>query len=113
VKNVQIIDAAGNATYSIFQATEMEFKQIFPQSGQDIEIVEDYIGRVGENEATRTLSELWRRLVHKREAKGIHGTLYYEYKGKSKYLPKSKREIDRNEGQLNEAQRALYAKLRK
>jgi hypothetical protein len=112
VKNVQIIDGAENATYSIFQATREEFEQIFPQDGQDIEIIEDYVDRMGKNEASQTLSKLWQRPVHKRDVEGIHGTLYYDYREKSKYLPRSKREIDRHEGQLNEAQRALYAKLR-
>lgn len=112
MKNIQVIDGADNATYSIFRATEEEFKQIFPQVGQDIEIVEDYIIRVGEKEAARTLSALWQTPVPKRDVNGIHGTLYYDHREKSKYLPKSKREIDRDERQLNEAQRALYTKLR-
>lgn len=110
MKNIQIIDGAVNATYSIFQATDEEFEQIFPQGGQDIEIVEDYVDRVGENEAGRTLSQLWGRPVRKRDVQGIHGTLYYDYQKKAKYLPKSKREIDRSG--LNEAEGTLYAKLR-
>lgn len=110
MKNIQIIDGAVNARFSIFQATEEEFEQIFPQAEQDIEIVEDYVSRVGEEEARRTLSELWKRPVHKRDANGIHGTLYYDYRDKAKYLPESKREIDRRN--LNEAERALYEKLR-
>ena len=112
MKNIQVIDGADNATYSIFQATEEEFKQIFPQDGQDLELVEDYIGRAGESEATRTLTEIWGRPIHKRDVQGIPGTLYYDYREKAKYLPKSKREIDRSNGQLNDAERALYAKLR-
>jgi hypothetical protein len=74
--------------------------------------IEDYISRVGENEANRTLSSLWERPIHKSQVHGIHGTLYYDYKEKSGYLPESKREIDRAPGQINKAQRALYAKLR-
>jgi hypothetical protein len=112
MKNIQIVDGAVNATYSIFQATDEEFQTIFPQSGQDLEIVEDYVGRVGEDEAGKILSRIWERPVHKRDAHGIHGTLYYDYKEKAKYLPESKREIDRSAGQINEAERALYAKLR-
>jgi hypothetical protein len=112
VKNIQIIDGAVNATYSIFQATDREFRQIFPGRGQDLEIVEDYINRVGKSNASRTLSKLWKRPIHKRDAQGIHGTLYYDYREKVKYLPKSRREIDRGNG-LNEAERALYAKLRR
>ncbi len=112
MKNIQIIDGAENATYSIFQGTDLEFEKIFPGPGQDIEVVEDYVGRVGETEASRTLSKVWERPIHKRHAHGIHGTLYYDCEEKSKYLPASKREIDRALGQINEAQRALYAKLR-
>ena len=41
MKNIQIIDGAVNATYNIFQATDDEFRQIFPESGQDLEVVED------------------------------------------------------------------------
>jgi hypothetical protein len=112
MKNIQIIDGAVNATYSIFQATNQEFDTIFPGPGQDIELVEDYVSRIGEVEATKTLSTLWERPIHKRDACGIHGTLFYGYKDKAKHLPESKREVDRAVGQINEAERALYAKLR-
>jgi len=40
MKNIQIIDGAGNATFSVFQATDQEFAEIFPD-GRDIELVED------------------------------------------------------------------------
>jgi hypothetical protein len=112
MKNIQVIDGADNATYSIFQATDQEFDAIFPKPGQDIEIVEDYIDRVGQDHADRTLSEIWERPIHKCDAQGIHGTLYYDYKEKSRYLPESKREIDRAAGQMNKAERRLYVKLR-
>jgi hypothetical protein len=112
MKNIQIIDGAVNATYSIFQATEREFDTIFPAPGQDIEIVEDYVSRVGEEQAERTLCELWKRPIHKRDAQGIHGTLFYDYTDRAIHLPQSKREIDRVPAQLNEWERALYAKLR-
>jgi hypothetical protein len=111
VKNIQIIDGAGNATYNIFQATNDEFAEIFPGSGQDIEVVEDYVRRVGEDEARKTLSKVWERPIYKHDVQGIHGTLYYDYKEKARYLPESRREIDRRAG-LNEAERALYARLR-
>jgi hypothetical protein len=111
VKNIQIIDGADNATYNIFQASDDEFAEIFPGSGQDIEVVEDYVRRVGEDEARKTLSKVWERPIYKHDVKGIHGTLYYDYKEKARYLPESRREIDRRAG-LNEAERALYARLR-
>jgi hypothetical protein len=112
MKNIQIIDGADNATYSIFQATDPEFETIFPGPGQDLEIVEDFVGRVGESEASRTLSGLWERPIHKRHALGIHGTLYYYYCEKRGHLPASKREIDRTSGQINEAERTLYAQMK-
>lgn len=112
MKNIQVIDGADNATYSIFQATRREFEKIFPLPGQDIEVVEDYIERVGKNEAAQMLSKIWERPIHKRDVQGIHGTLFYGYRAKAHYLPKSRREIDRVCGQINEAERALYAKLR-
>ena len=95
LKNIQIIDGAVNAAYSIYQATDEEFEAIFQQPQQDLEIVEDFVDRVGENEASRILTRLWQRPIRKRDVQGIHGTLYYDYKDKSKYLPESKREIDR------------------
>jgi hypothetical protein len=112
VKNIQIIDGADNATYSIFQATDDEFGTIFQWPGQDMEVVEDYVSRVGEDEANKTLSRLWERPIYKHDVEGIHGTLYYDFKEKAKYLPESKREIDRPAGQINESERALYARLR-
>src|SRR5271168_2899314 len=112
VKNIQIIDGADNATYSIFQATDDEFATIFPRPGQDLEVVEDYVSRVGEDEAKKTLSSLWKRPIHKSDVQGIHGTLYYDYKEKAKHLPASRREIDRPAGQINESERALYKELR-
>ena len=110
VKNIQVIDGADNATYNLFQATDHEFAEIFPGSGQDIEVIEDYVRRVGEDLARKTLSQLWEP-IYKHDVQGIHGTLYYDYKEKAKYLPESRREIDRRAG-LNEAESALYARLR-
>lgn len=112
MKNIQIVEQADNATYSLFSATEGEFLAIFPGAGQDIEIVEDFVDRVGEPDAMRILSSLWSRPIHKSNAAGIHGTLYYGYEDKRANLPKSKREVDRSPDQLNVAQRTLYKQLR-
>jgi hypothetical protein len=112
MKNIQIIDGAENATFSIFQATEEEFALIFPGAGQDLEIVEDFVTRVGEKAAGLVLTPLWERPIRKEEVQGIHGTLFYDYQAKAKYLPESRREVDRADGQLNEFQRRLYERLR-
>jgi hypothetical protein len=50
--------------------------------------------------------------IHKHDLQGIHGTLFYDFKEKAKYLPESKREMDRPASQRNEFERALYQKLR-
>lgn len=110
LKNIQVIDGAVNATFNIFQATDEEFATIFPAPGQDIEVVEEYISRVGEEIAKKTLSRLWERPIYKHDVQGIQGTLYYDWKEKAKYLPESRREIDRLG--VNGSERALYARVR-
>ena len=112
MKNIQIIDGAENATFSIFQATDEEFALIFPRAGQNLEIVEDFVDRVGEEAAGLTLTPLWQRPIPKEDVQGIHGTLFYDYQSRAKYLPASRREVDRAAGQLNEWQRRLYERLR-
>ncbi len=110
MKNIQIIDDAVNATFSIFQATDSEFQAIFPAPGQDIELIDDFVARMGE-EARRYLDPLWDRPIHKSYAQGIHGTLIYGSKSRS-FIPSSKREVDRPSGDINAAQRALYNAIR-
>ena len=107
VKNIQIIDGASNATFSIFQATDAEFAVVFPD-GRDLEVVDDLIERVGEGEADRVLTPIWERPIMKRDAQGIHGTLFYDSEIRREFLPKSRRETDWDERFINEAQRRLY-----
>lgn len=107
MKNVQIIDGAINATFSIFQATDEEFSVNFPD-GRDIEVADDLVERVGEVEASRVLAPLWKRPILKRDAIGVHGTLYYGAEERREFLPPSRREVDWNESCVNEAQRALF-----
>lgn len=109
MKNIQVIDGAGNATFSVFQATDEAFAAIFPD-GRDIELVEDLIERLGEEEAGRVLTPLWSRPVLKRDAMGLHGTLYYDHDGG--HIPASKREVDRDDRSINPAQRELFSRHR-
>lgn len=111
MKNIQVIDGAINATFSIFQATEEEFAAVFPD-GRDIEIADDLVERLGEEEAGRVLSPLWDRPILKRDASGIHGTLFYEAEERREFLPDSKREVDWDERYVNEAQRMLFRRHR-
>lgn len=107
MKNVQVIDGANNATFRIFQASEEEFEAIFPE-GRDMEFIEDFIERVGKKNADTILSAVWERPILKRDAQGIHGTLFYEWADRRKHYPASKREVDWNELSINDAQRRLF-----
>ena len=109
MRNVQIIDGASNATYSVFQATDDEFAAIFPE-GRDMETIEDLHDRLGDEEASRVLERLWSRPVLKRNASGLHGTLFYD--NAHRQLPASKREVDWDERSINPAQRELFARHR-
>lgn len=60
MKNIQIIDGASNATFSVFQATEQEYGAIFPD-GRDMELIEDLIFRLGNDEAGRVPGSVWSR----------------------------------------------------
>ena len=111
MKNIQIIDGARNATFSIFQATDEAFEAIFPD-GRDMEVAEDLIARLGEDQAGAVLSPLWDRPVLKRDAQGIHGTLFYDYAERRDIFPATMREIDWDEGSINAAQRRLFASHR-
>lgn len=109
MKNIQVIDRAANATFSIFQATEDEFSAIFPGEHQDIELIEDFIKRCGgDDRAGLILTPIWERPILKRDALGIHGSLYYNYEDRRHYLPTTKREIDWHDGAINPAQRRLF-----
>ena len=92
MKNIQIIDGGLNATYDIFQATEEEFAQIFV-GDTDVEFVEDFVARVGEEIANGILKPIWSRRANKKTIHGIHGTLFYELGFKKKYYP-TKRDSD-------------------
>jgi len=112
VKNIQIVDGADNATFSIFQATDDEFAQIFPGEGQDIEVIEDVALRLGDGALIELMSPIWERPIHKSDVIGIHGTLFYNHERKRHHLPATKREVDRIPSQINAAERELYARLR-
>ena len=111
MKNIQIVDGASNATFSIFQSTEDEFAVVFPD-GREMEIAVDLVERLGEDEAGRVLSAIWDRPILKRDAMGVHGTLFYDADDRREFLPPSRREVDWDERFVNEAQRALFRQHR-
>jgi len=90
MKNVQVIDGALNCDYAVFAFTNEEFIAVFPDVGQDIEFVEDFIRRVGASKADEVLEPVWSRRVIKTAMVGLHGTLFYELEHKKKYYPTKK-----------------------
>lgn len=109
MKNIQIVDGAANATFSIFQATEEEFAAIFPH-GRDLELVEHFIDRSGEERAGAVLGSLWERPIRKSDVRGIQGTLFYQRK--PSFIPATKRDADWPETWINDAERRLRASAR-
>lgn len=107
-KNIQIIDTAENCSYSIFQATQDEFDKLFPDRGQDIEYAEDLFERLAD-EAENILSMIWRRPIEKRNANGIHGTLFFGMQYRKDFFA-NKREKDLAPKYMNEHQRRLFGK---
>lgn len=95
MKNIQVIDAADNCAYDVFQATDREFEIIFPSASQDIQFAEDLPNTSEVNEA---LNSIWQRLYYnKKDINGIHGTLFYQLIDKKAYYP-NKRESDLTTG---------------
>jgi hypothetical protein len=94
MKNIQVVDGAVNCEFPIYAATNEEFGTIFPGLDQDLEIVEDFIARVGEDRADAILGAIWGRRINKKSALGIHGTLFYEKEEERAYFPASRREAD-------------------
>ena len=89
MKNIQIIDGADNCTYDIYAATDDEFAAIFPNE-QNIEFIDDFISRFGEQRVNEITANLWKRRLDKKNVQGIHGTLFYELVKKKKYYPTKK-----------------------
>jgi len=93
VKNIQVIDGAENCSFSICVVGDEDFAEIFPGPGQDIEFIEDLIERVGEKRASELVRNGTTQRIHKRDAMGIHGTLFFGLAKRKKYFP-DKREDD-------------------
>jgi len=90
MRNIQVIDGANNCTYSIFQVSDEIFKIVFPKEGQDIEFNTDLSARLSEDDRELLNQELWKSLLDKVNAMGIHGTLFYDLDSKKKYYPEKR-----------------------
>lgn len=108
MKNIQVIDGALNCTFSIFQATEEEFLLIFPEPGQEIQYAEDLGELPNQNEIAVALSRIWERPIRKRDANGIHGTLFFQLE-RYKRVFREKQEDAVDPLAVNMAQRRLFS----
>lgn len=109
MKNIQMIDPALNATFSVFQVSDEDFARIFPD-GRDMEFFEDFLER--EEQAGHILDRLWSQPILKSEALGIHGTLFEQFDDRRAYFPATMREVDFDERSINADQRRLFRSRR-
>jgi len=107
MKNIQVIDGALNCTFSLFQATDEEFALLFPEPRQDIQYAEDLAHFPKQAEVNATLHRIWERPIRKRDAQGIHGTLFYQLE-RYKSWYREKREDAVDPSAINQAQRRLF-----
>jgi len=92
-KCIQIIDGACNCGYHLYAISNEDFAEIFSGIGQDIEFIEDFVARVDEKRALEIMEKTWSMKMDKKNAAGIHGTLFYELEHKKRFYP-NKREVD-------------------
>ncbi len=96
MKNIQVIDGADNCAFSICLVDDKDFKAIFPARGQDIEFAEDLAKRIGNKRAGELIIRSTTRRIRKKDAMGIHGTLFFQMDSRRKYFPnKRENDIDR------------------
>jgi hypothetical protein len=92
MKNIQVIDGAENATFSIFQATDEEFDLLFLH-GTDVAFLEDIEARLTEEQQKDVFKALWSRPVNKKTVHGIHGTYFVDLNHRKVFFP-SRKEAD-------------------
>ena len=91
-RTILIVDGALNCAYDCFDAEPEFFDVIFPGDGQDIEFIEDFLERCGD-EYDEAFMRMWRRPVARKDIRGIDGILFYELTHKKKFYP-NKRDSD-------------------
>lgn len=93
MKNVQVIDGADNCAYNVYAISDDDYDLMFP-NGQDIEFIEDFWKRLGQKKAQEIRDRLNRGLLRKTEIRGIHGTLFIEFKRQKKSIYPNKKFSD-------------------
>jgi hypothetical protein len=89
MKNIQAIDGANNATFSIFQATNEEFALLFPD-GTDVAFREDIEARLTEQQINDVFNALWSRPIDKKIVQRIHGTYFVDLDQRKVFFPTRK-----------------------
>lgn len=89
MKNIQVIDGAQNAIFSIFQATDEEFVLLFPDD-TDVSFLEDIESRLTEEQQNQVFNALWSRPVDKKTVQGIHGTYFVDLDRRKVFFPTRK-----------------------
>jgi hypothetical protein len=93
MKNILVIDGAENCCYSVCLMDDQDFRVVFPGREQDIEFIEDLVRRVGKKRAGDIVLRSTVRRIPKRDAIGIHGTLFFGLRNRRKHFP-NRRESD-------------------
>ena len=93
MKHIRVIDGAENCRFSIRLISDEDFAAVFAEPGRDVEFIEDLTARVGEMEAGALVSRSTTRRIAKRDAVGIHGTLFFGPSNRRRFFP-TKRETD-------------------
>lgn len=86
MKNIMAIDGAQNCVYDIFEITDEQFRILFPAPGQDIAFAEDFDQQISAEDEEK-MSGMWEKRIPKKDAVGIHGTIFYELEHKREYYP--------------------------
>ena len=86
MKNIQIIDGADNCTFSIFQATDREFRRSFPAVDR-ISSSPNSSSNASVPRGSAVLTPIWERPIAKKDVKGLHGTLFYGFQSRKPLLP--------------------------
>ena len=93
MKNILVVDGAENCAFSVCRIDHADFAIVFPNPGQDVEFIEDLVGRIGDARTAGVVQRSTTRRIHKRDAIGVHGTLFFGLPDRRKYFP-NKREDD-------------------
>jgi hypothetical protein len=89
-RNVMVVDGAENCAYDIYATSEEDFGIFFPAPDQDIAFIDEIVTGASSSDATVALARLWDHRVEKRNAVGIHGTIFFELQNKKQFYPNRK-----------------------